>query len=49
MTDMTRKQCVTRLAELGYDGPTSYLMPRLRQIVVETEAAAKPKRTRAKK
>lgn len=36
---LTRKQCVARLRELGYDGPTSYLMPRVREIVAEVEAA----------
>jgi hypothetical protein len=34
---MNRKQCNARLAELGYTGPTSYLMPVLRDIVVYVE------------
>lgn len=46
MTDLTRKQCLEILAEAGYTGPTSYLMPKLRQIVADVQAEAKPKRTR---
>jgi len=38
--ELTRKQCVARLKELGYTGPTSYLMPKLRKIVAEVEANA---------
>lgn len=34
---LTRKQCNARLAELGYTGPTSYLMPVLRDVVVYVE------------
>lgn len=37
---MTRKQAIARLAELGYTGPTSYLMPKVRQIVADLELAA---------
>lgn len=37
---LTRKQCLALLADLGYEGPTSYLMPRLREIVAEQQAAA---------
>lgn len=37
---LTRKQCVEALAELGYDGPTSYLMPKLRGIVEAVRAHA---------
>lgn len=35
---MTRKQCLEALAAVGYTGPTSYLMPRLREIVAEQGA-----------
>ena len=35
---MTRKQCVARLDELSYTGPTSYLMPTVRKIVAWAEA-----------
>lgn len=35
---MTRKQCLEALAAVGYKGPTSYLMPRLREIVAEQGA-----------
>lgn len=35
---MTRKQCLEALAAAGYTGPTSYLMPRLREIVEEQGA-----------
>jgi len=49
-TELTRKQCLEILAEAGYTGPTSYLMPKLRQIVAEVQAEAaanaKPKRSR---
>jgi len=34
---MSRKECVARLTDLGYDGPTSYLMPVLRHIVLWAE------------
>ena len=37
---MTRKQAVARLKELGYTGPTSYLMPKVRQILADLELAA---------
>ena len=37
---ITRKQAVARLKELGYTGPTSYLMPKVRAILAEVEAAA---------
>lgn len=30
---LTRKQCVEALKAVGYTGPTSYLMPKLRAIV----------------
>lgn len=40
---MSRSQCLQRLAELSYDGPTSYLMPRLREIVAEQEALGRKK------
>lgn len=35
---LTRKECNTLLRTLGYTGPTSYLMPKLREIV-EAEIA----------
>lgn len=37
---LTRKQCLEVLASLGYTGPTSYLMPRLREIVAEQQKDA---------
>ena len=37
---LTRKQCMEALKELGYVGPTSYLMPKVRAILAEVEAAA---------
>lgn len=38
---LTRKECLQRLEELGYDGPTSYLMPELRDIVKREERKAR--------
>lgn len=38
---LTRKECLQRLEELGYDGPTSYLMPKLREIVKREERKAR--------
>lgn len=35
---MTRKQILARLAELGYEGPTSYKVPRLAAILEAVEA-----------
>ena len=37
---LTRKQCMEALKELGYTGPTSYLLPKVRAILAEVEAAA---------
>lgn len=41
---LTRKQAVAALKGLGYTGPTSYLMPKLRGIVAEQIAAARQAR-----
>lgn len=32
---LSRKQCLELLEQFNYDGPTSYLMPRLRALVAE--------------
>ena len=35
MAEWTRSQCVQYLRDNGYDGPVSYLMPRLREIAMQ--------------
>ena len=35
---MTRKECVAALKAAGYEGPTSYLMPKLRDLVAQHAA-----------
>lgn len=39
---ITRKQAVAELRALGYTGPVSYAMPKLRAIHAEQFAAASP-------
>lgn len=46
---LTRKECVQRLQDLGYDGPTSYLMPKLREIVKREERKARMAHARSAK
>lgn len=38
---LTRRECLDRLRELGYEGPTSYLMPKLRELVKREERKAR--------
>lgn len=40
---LTRKQCKEILQALGYEGPTSYLMPKVREIVATAQAHAEHK------
>lgn len=46
---LTRKECMQRLQEIGYTGPTSYLMPQLREIVKREERKARMANARAAK
>lgn len=36
---LTRKQCIAELRRAGYTGPTSYLLPKLRQLVSDCTSA----------
>lgn len=46
---LTRRECMQRLQDLGYDGPTSYLMPKLRELVKHEERKARMAHARSAK